>query len=162
MKLFAFPLLGWLLATPSVAMAQESRPLPRGVELKTSDSTPRKATFGSSDSDRKHNPAIFHGIVRSGNLPSSLRGKRHVSRIGAIARATNISSQFVACERRTDFRQHHCQQSLKSDQQVEEAALATPLSVTGTPEELDEQLPRQLVEFVETYLGLWSTLKGAK
>ena len=42
------------------------------------------------------------------------------------------------------------------------AALATPLSVTGTPEELDEQLPRQLVEFVETYLGLWSTLKSAK
>lgn len=40
--------------------------------------------------------------------------------------------------------------------------LATPLSVTGTPEELDEQLPRQLVEFVETHLGLWSTLKSAK
>jgi len=62
MKLFAFPLLGWLLlATPSVAMAQESRPLPRGVELKTSDGTPLKATFGSSDADRKHNPANFSG-----------------------------------------------------------------------------------------------------
>jgi PRTRC genetic system protein E len=52
--------------------------------------------------------------------------------------------------------------SLKSDQQDDEAALATLLSVTGTPEELDEQLPRQLVEFVETHLGLWSTLKSAK
>jgi PRTRC genetic system protein E len=41
--------------------------------------------------------------------------------------------------------------SLKSDQQDDEAALATPLSVTGTPEEL-----------VETHLGLWSTLKSAK
>ena len=42
------------------------------------------------------------------------------------------------------------------------AALATPLSVTGTPKELDEQLPRQLVEFVETHLELSSTLKSAK
>lgn len=63
MKLFAFPLLGWLLlATPSVvAMAQESRPLPHRVELKKSDGTPLKATFGSSDSDRKHNPPNFSG-----------------------------------------------------------------------------------------------------
>src|SRR5580704_19460967 len=48
MKLFAIPLLGWLLlATPSAAMAQESRPLPlpRVVELKTSDGTPLKASF---------------------------------------------------------------------------------------------------------------------
>ncbi len=42
---------------------------------------------------------------------------------------------------------------LKSDQQDVDAALTTPLSVTGTPKELDEQLPRQLVEFVETHLG---------
>ena len=42
------------------------------------------------------------------------------------------------------------------------AALTTPLSVTGTPKELDEQLPSQLVEFVETHLGLSSTLKSAK
>ena len=60
MKLFAFPLLGWLLATPSVAMAQESRPLPHGVELlKKSDGTSLKATFVSSDSYRKHNPPNF-------------------------------------------------------------------------------------------------------
>ena len=51
---------------------------------------------------------------------------------------------------------------LKSDQPADGAALTTPLSVTGTPQELDEQLPRQLVEFVETHLGLSSTLKSAK
>jgi PRTRC genetic system protein E len=51
---------------------------------------------------------------------------------------------------------------LEFDQQDNNAALTTPLSVTGTPKELDEQLPRQLVEFVETHLGLSSTLKSAK
>jgi PRTRC genetic system protein E len=51
---------------------------------------------------------------------------------------------------------------LKSEQQDNNAALTTPLCVTGTPKELDEQLPRQLVEFVETHLGLSSTLKSAK
>jgi PRTRC genetic system protein E len=51
---------------------------------------------------------------------------------------------------------------LKSDQRDGDAALTTPLSVTGAPKELDEQLPRQLVEFVETHLGLSSTLKSAK
>jgi|SRR5208282_456785 PRTRC genetic system protein E len=51
---------------------------------------------------------------------------------------------------------------LKSDQHDDGAALTTPLSVTGTPKELDEQLPRQLVEFVEAHLGLSSTLKSAK
>lgn len=51
---------------------------------------------------------------------------------------------------------------LKFDQQDDGAALTTPLSVTGTPKELDEQLPGQLVEFVETHLGLSSTLKSAK
>ena len=38
--------------------------------------------------------------------------------------------------------------SLKSDQRDDDAALTTPLSVTGAPKELDEQLPRQLAEFV--------------
>jgi PRTRC genetic system protein E len=51
---------------------------------------------------------------------------------------------------------------LKSDPQDDAAALTTPLRVTGTPKELDEQLPRQLMEFVETHLGLSSTLKSAK
>jgi len=51
---------------------------------------------------------------------------------------------------------------LKSDQRDDDAALTTPLGVTGTPKELDEQLPRQLVEFVETHLGLSSSLRSAK
>jgi len=50
----------------------------------------------------------------------------------------------------------------KPDQRDDDAALTTPLSVTGTPKELDEQLPGQLVEFVETHLGLSSTLKSAR
>jgi PRTRC genetic system protein E len=52
--------------------------------------------------------------------------------------------------------------TLKSDSRDENAALTTPLSVTGTPKELDEQLPRQLVEFGESHLGLLSTLKTVK
>ena len=51
---------------------------------------------------------------------------------------------------------------LKSDLHDDGAALTTPLSVTGTPKELDEQLSRHLLEFVETHLGLSSTLKSAK
>jgi PRTRC genetic system protein E len=51
---------------------------------------------------------------------------------------------------------------LKSDQQDDGAALTTPLSVIGAPKELDEQLPRQLAEFVEAHVGLSSTLKIAK
>ena len=49
---------------------------------------------------------------------------------------------------------------LKSDEPDDGAALTTPLSATGTPKELDEHLPGQLVEFVETHLGLSSTLKS--
>jgi PRTRC genetic system protein E len=49
---------------------------------------------------------------------------------------------------------------LKSDQD-HGAALTTPLSLTGAPKELDEQLPRQLVEFVQAHLGLSSTLRSA-
>ena len=51
---------------------------------------------------------------------------------------------------------------VKSDHGDDQRGLTTPLSVTGTPKELDEQLPQQLVEFVETHLGLSSTLKSAK
>jgi PRTRC genetic system protein E len=51
---------------------------------------------------------------------------------------------------------------VKSNQQDDNAALTTPLAVTGTPRELDEQLASQLVEFVETHLRLSSTLKSAK
>jgi PRTRC genetic system protein E len=51
---------------------------------------------------------------------------------------------------------------LKSDQQNNDTALSLPLAVTGTPQELDEQLPKQLAEFVEIHLGLSSTLNSAK
>jgi PRTRC genetic system protein E len=51
---------------------------------------------------------------------------------------------------------------LKADQGDDEGALSTALSLIGTPQELDEQLPRLLGEFVETHLGLSSTLKSAK
>ena len=51
---------------------------------------------------------------------------------------------------------------LKSDQPDDGCALTTPLRGTGTPKELDDQLPPQLADFVETHLGLSSTLKNAK
>src|ERR1700722_17595179 len=51
---------------------------------------------------------------------------------------------------------------LKTDQGDDHGALSTALSLTGTAKELDEQLPRQLLEFVETHLGLSSTLRSAK
>jgi PRTRC genetic system protein E len=52
-------------------------------------------------------------------------------------------------------------QRLKSGDENNEA-LTTPLSLTGTPRELDEELPKQLVEFVDSHLELSSTLKSAK
>ncbi len=51
---------------------------------------------------------------------------------------------------------------LKSNEPKDDTALSTPLAVTGTPKDLDEQLSKQLMEFVETHLGLSSTLKSAK
>jgi len=48
---------------------------------------------------------------------------------------------------------------VKSDLRDDNTALTTPLAVTGTPKELDEQLSSQLVEFVGTHLELSSTLK---
>lgn len=41
-------------------------------------------------------------------------------------------------------------------------ALSTPLTVTGTPEELDRELPRALAEYVETHQRLSTTLAQAK
>ena len=43
-----------------------------------------------------------------------------------------------------------------------EVGLTTPLSMTGTPRELDEQFPAQLTGFVESHIELSSTLKSAK
>jgi PRTRC genetic system protein E len=44
----------------------------------------------------------------------------------------------------------------------ENEALTTPLSVTGTAEELDAQLPSALTEYVGLNLGLSSTLESVK
>lgn len=44
----------------------------------------------------------------------------------------------------------------------EDSALATPVSVTGTPEELDEQLPSTLTQFVGAHIELKNTLEIAK
>jgi PRTRC genetic system protein E len=52
--------------------------------------------------------------------------------------------------------------ALKSEPRDDDNALTTPLAVTGTPKELDDQLPKQLAEFVETHLGLSSSLSSAK
>jgi PRTRC genetic system protein E len=44
----------------------------------------------------------------------------------------------------------------------ENAALSTPVSVSGTPQELDEQLPSTLTQFVGAHLELKNTLEIAK
>jgi PRTRC genetic system protein E len=44
----------------------------------------------------------------------------------------------------------------------EDNAVTTPLAITGTADELDHQLPSQLVEFVGAHLQLQSTLSAAK
>jgi PRTRC genetic system protein E len=44
----------------------------------------------------------------------------------------------------------------------ENAALTTPLTMTGTAEELDRDLPATLVSFVGAHLGLKNTLDRAK
>ncbi len=51
---------------------------------------------------------------------------------------------------------------LKADERDENKALTTPLSLTGTPVELDQEFPKQLVEFVGAHLQLSSTLRTAK
>jgi PRTRC genetic system protein E len=45
---------------------------------------------------------------------------------------------------------------------TEDNALSSPLAITGTTEELDRELPQQLVEFVGAHLQLQSTLTTAK
>jgi len=50
------------------------------------------------------------------------------------------------------------QKSTESD----DSAVTTPLAITGTPEELDRDLPQQLIEFVGGHLQLQSTLASAK
>ncbi len=50
----------------------------------------------------------------------------------------------------------------KRAQEGENAALTTPLSFMGTPEELDRDFPRALAEYVETHQRLSTTLAQAK
>lgn len=45
---------------------------------------------------------------------------------------------------------------------TDDKAVTTPLAITGTAEELDRDLPPQLVEFVGAHLQLRSTLASAK
>jgi PRTRC genetic system protein E len=53
-------------------------------------------------------------------------------------------------------------QRLKSAEKDDNDALTTPLSLTGTAIELDQDLPKHLVEFVGAHIELSSTLKSAK
>lgn len=53
-------------------------------------------------------------------------------------------------------------QRAKTSSGDENNALTTPLSLTGTPNELEEMLPGQLVDFVAAHLSLSSTLRSAK
>lgn len=46
--------------------------------------------------------------------------------------------------------------------ETDDSAITTPLAITGTAEELDRDLPQQLVEFVGAHLQLQSTLASAK
>ena len=46
--------------------------------------------------------------------------------------------------------------------ETEDNALTTPLAITGTAEELDRELPQQLVEFTGAHIQLQSTLASAK
>jgi PRTRC genetic system protein E len=45
---------------------------------------------------------------------------------------------------------------------TEDNTLTTPLAITGTAEELDRDLPQQLVEFTGAHIQLQSTLASAK
>jgi PRTRC genetic system protein E len=53
-------------------------------------------------------------------------------------------------------------QRLKPSDKDENDALTTPLSLTGTATELDQELPKHLLEFVGAHIELSSTLKSAK
>lgn len=50
----------------------------------------------------------------------------------------------------------------KRTSEAENAALTTPLTFTGTPEEMDQEFTRALAEYVETYQRLSTTLAQAK
>src|SRR5208283_5138082 len=85
MKLFAVPLLGWLLlAAPSAAMAQESRPQPHVLELKTSDGTLLKATYFAA---AKPGPGVLllHQSNRTRQSWDDLAGQLAAAGINVLA-----------------------------------------------------------------------------
>jgi PRTRC genetic system protein E len=50
----------------------------------------------------------------------------------------------------------------KTASESKNSAFTTPLAITGTAEELDRDLPQQLVEFTGAHLQLQTTLASAK
>jgi PRTRC genetic system protein E len=65
-----------------------------------------------------------------------------------VARETDTTVRAVVIPKRTSESEH--------------TALTTPLSFVGTAEELDEEFPRALGEYVETHQRLSTTLAQAK
>jgi PRTRC genetic system protein E len=65
----------------------------------------------------------------------------------------------VAREGENTLRLHVIPKKMKDD---ENPALSTPLSYTGTPEELDAELGKHLASYVECHMQLGSTLAQAK
>lgn len=65
----------------------------------------------------------------------------------------------VARENEKTVRLHIIPKKVKED---ENPALSTPLSYTGTPEELDRELGKHLASYVECHAQLGSTLAQAK
>jgi PRTRC genetic system protein E len=65
----------------------------------------------------------------------------------------------VARENEKTLRLHIIPKKVKED---ENSALSTPLSYTGTPEELDRELGKHLASYVECHTQLGSTLAQAR
>ena len=63
---------------------------------------------------------------------------------------------------RVDDRTLRCNVIPTKTNDSENAALTTPLSYTGTPEELDRELGKQLAGYVDAHQQLGSTLAQAK
>ena len=61
MKLFAFPMLGWLLVHAKRSDGAGITATATWCRTEDIRQHAAQATFGSSDSDRKHNPANFSG-----------------------------------------------------------------------------------------------------
>src|SRR5258708_14789860 len=109
---------------------------------------PNRLRFASNDRGRRAQPSYSRSTSMFQELMPLL--SQHVL-ILTLSRVTE-----------EEVRVNIIPKPLKADSRNDDAVLTTPLSVTGTAQELDEQLPRQLTEFVEAHLGLSSTLRSAK